>query len=82
MKTVQRALWSEAGFPILTLLVSVSGLTVMWLANYAREVAPAWHGPMFVFHLMIIGLALRDLARYRRTRSAQAASARRTGEST
>lgn len=66
MKSVIRALKTEQAFPVLTILMSLSGLTVMWLANYAREAAPAWHGPMSLFLLLQIGFALRDLIRARR----------------
>jgi hypothetical protein len=68
MDKVQRVLGSEIGFPVLTLISCASSLTVMGLANYAREAAPAWHGPMSLFLLMMSGLALRDLIRARRTR--------------
>lgn len=77
MEKVQRVLSSEIGFPVLTLLSCVSCLTVMGLANYAREAAPAWHGPMTTFLLMMSGLALRDLIRARRTRQALAGRVRR-----
>jgi hypothetical protein len=77
MDKVQRVLGSEIGFPVLILLMNASGLTVMALANYAREAAPAWHGPMTTFLLMISGLALRDLIRTRRTRRALAERVRR-----
>lgn len=66
MKPVIRALQAEQSFPVMIILMSLSGLTVMWLANYAREAAPAWHGPMSVFLLLQIGFALRDLIRARR----------------
>jgi hypothetical protein len=65
MDRVQRMLGSEIGFPVLILVMNTSGLTVMGLANYAREAAPAWHGPMRLFLFMMIGLALRDLIRAR-----------------
>lgn len=77
MDKVQRVLGSEIGFPVLILLMNASGLTVMGLANYAREAAPAWHGPMTTFLLMMSGLAIRDLIRARRTRRALAERVRR-----
>jgi hypothetical protein len=72
MDRVQRMLGSEIGFPVLILVMNTSGLKVMGLANYAREAAPAWHGPMRLFLFMMIGLALRDLIRARRARLALA----------
>ena len=72
MDRVQRLLGSTNGFPALTIMMSGSSLIVMWLANYAREAAPTWHGPMRLFLFMMIGLALRDLIRARRTRLALA----------
>jgi len=77
MDKVQRAFGSEIGFPALILLMNASGLTVMALANYAREAAPTWHGPMAMFLLMMSGFALRDLIRVRRTRRALAERVRR-----
>lgn len=65
MKTVIRALQAEQSFPVMTILMSLSGLTVMALANLSREAAPSWHGPMTLFLLMMIGFALRDLIRAR-----------------
>ena len=76
MDRVQRLLGSTSGFPAITIMMSGSSLIVMWLANYAREAAPAWHGPMRLFLFMMIGLALRDLVRARRTRLALAVNAR------
>jgi hypothetical protein len=72
MDRVQRLLGSTNGFPALTIMMSGSSLIVMWLANYAREAAPSWHGPMRLFLFMMIGLALRDLIRARRARLALA----------
>jgi hypothetical protein len=48
--------------------MSLSGLSVMGLANLGREAAPAWHGSMTLFLSLMIGLALRDLIRSRRRR--------------
>lgn len=77
MDKVRHVLGSEIGFPVLILLMNASGLTVMGLANYAREAAPAWHGPMTMFLLMMSGFALRNLIRARRTRRALAERIRR-----
>jgi hypothetical protein len=63
MKSVIRALKTEQAFPVLTIFMSLSGLTVMALANLGREAAPAWHGSMTLFLTLMIGLALRDLIR-------------------
>jgi hypothetical protein len=68
MKTVIRALQTDQAFPVLTILMSLSGLSVMGLANLGREAAPAWHGSMTLFLSLMIGLALRDLIRSRRRR--------------
>lgn len=77
MDKVQRLLGSDIGFPVLILVMNASGLTVMGLANYGREAAPAWHGPMAMFLLMMSGFALRDLIRTRRARRALAERVRR-----
>ena len=67
MKSVIRALQTDQAFPVLTILMSLSGLSVMGLANLGRDAAPAWHGSMTLFLSLMIGLALRDLIRaYRR----------------
>lgn len=67
MKPVIRALKTEQAFPVLTILMSLSGLSVMGLANLGRDAAPAWHGSMTLFLTLMIGLSLRDLIRaYRR----------------
>lgn len=76
MDKAQRMRGSEIGFPVLILLSCASSLTVMGLANYAREAAPAWHGPMTMFLLMMSGFALRDMIRARRTRRAMAGRVR------
>jgi hypothetical protein len=68
METVIRALQTDQAFPVLTILMSLSGLSVMGLANLGREAAPAWHGSMTLFLSLMIGLALRDLIRSRRRR--------------
>jgi hypothetical protein len=68
MKSVIRALKTEQAFPVLTILMSLSGLTVMSLANLGREAAPASHGSMKLFLTMMVGLALRDLIRAYRGR--------------
>lgn len=65
MKPVIRAFQAEQSFPAMIILMSVSGLTVMWLANLSREAAPSWHGPMSLFLFLMIGFALRDLIRSR-----------------
>lgn len=66
MTPLARALKSETAFPVLILTQCVASLVVMWLANYARDAAPDWHGPMRLFLLLMIGLALRDLLKARR----------------
>lgn len=68
METVIRALQTDQAFPVLTILMSLSGLSVMGLANLGREAAPAWHGSMTLFLSLMIGLTLRDLIRSRRRR--------------
>ncbi len=68
MKTVIRALKTEQAFPVLTILMSLSGLSVMGLANLGRDAAPAWHGSMTLFLTLLIDLALRDLVRAHRGR--------------
>jgi|AACY02.8.fsa_nt_gi hypothetical protein len=68
MKTVIRALQTDRAFPVLTILMSLSGLSVMGLANLGRDATPAWHGSMTLFLTLMIGLALRDLIRASRRR--------------
>jgi len=65
MKTALIALRSDQAYPLMTLTLSLTGLTVMGLANLSREAVPAWHGPMGVLLAMLFGLALRDLVRLR-----------------
>ena len=66
MKPVVRTLSSERAFPVLTILMSFSGLAVMGLANLGRDAAPSWHESMSLFLSLLVGLALRDLIRLRR----------------